>query len=180
MADLQTCGGLEELEGREYYGEFTPETDPMGSDKENPVSHLSYSYSAQVAALDEEGRIKKITAAVDLGIPININAAEGQIEGGIVMGLGMALTEDLKITDCRPKARFGTLGVLRATQVPDIEVKLVRSDAVLDHSYGAKGVGELCLIPTAPAVSGAYYKYDGKIRLTLPMEYTFYSKKGGK
>ena len=169
---------LQALEGAEFYGEFKPETDPMGSAKPFPVSHVAYSYGAQVAELDEQGRIKKITAAYDIGTVVNPKAACGQIEGGIVMGVGYGLTEDYPLDKGYPKAKYGTLGLIRATDAPEMEIVFIkRSEGRLPAAYGAKGVGELATIPTAPAIQGAYYKLDGVFRQKLPMENTFYRKK---
>jgi selenium-dependent xanthine dehydrogenase len=165
---------LEALEGREYYGEFSPKTDPMNSGKENPVSHVSYSYGVQVVLPAENGRVKKVVAAYDIGTVVNPQSAEGQIEGGIVMGLGYALTEDIRLKDGRPTAKFGTLGLMRATDVPEMEVIFVQGKGKIPYAYGAKGVGELCLIPTAPACSMAYERLDGKRRTRLPLEDTYY------
>ncbi|MDR1873894.1 MAG: selenium-dependent xanthine dehydrogenase [Synergistaceae bacterium] len=168
---------LSDLEGEEYYAEYLGETDPMGSDKEHPKSHIAYGYAAEVAELDEDGRVKKITAAYDLGRVINPKAAEGQIEGGVVMGLGYALTEDYPLENSVPKAKYGTLGLFRATETPPVEIVIVKGKDCVDVACGAKGVGELATIPTAPAVAGAYYALDGRLRSTLPMEDTFYRKK---
>ncbi|MDR2571803.1 MAG: selenium-dependent xanthine dehydrogenase, partial [Oscillospiraceae bacterium] len=169
---------LELLEGREFYGEYKPETDPMGSDKPNPISHIAYGYAAQVAELNDEGKVVKVTAAYDLGTLVNPKAAEGQIEGGIVMGIGYGLTEDFPLEGGYPKVKYGTLGLLRATDVPEIETIIVnkKTDTSNAPAYGAKGVGELATIPTAPAIQGAYFRFDGKFRRKLPMEGTFYRK----
>jgi selenium-dependent xanthine dehydrogenase len=174
---LQGGKDLSSLEGKEFFGEFSPKTDPMGSKKENPVSHVSYSYAAQVVILDKDGKIEKIVAAYDVGTPVNIQSVEGQIEGGIVMGLGFALTEDYPIEEGIPKVRYATLGLLHAPQVPPIAVKLVQVDREkLPYAFGAKGVGELCLIPTSPACSHAYYRLDKKERNSLPLKDTYYKK----
>lgn len=168
---------LADLEGQEFYGEFVPITDPMGAAKKNPVSHISYSYGAQVVVLNEDGKVDRVVAAYDVGTPVNIRSVEGQIEGGIVMGLGFALTEDYPTEGGYPKVKFGTLGLMRAPEAPPIEVTLVQAPgAMLPYAMGAKGVGELCLIPTAPACSHAYYRLDGKFRSRLPLEDTFYKK----
>jgi CO/xanthine dehydrogenase Mo-binding subunit len=170
------CQRLKELEGREFYGEYKPDTDPMGSGKPFPVSHVAYGYAAQVAELDDRGRLNKVTAAYDLGTVVNPKAAQGQIEGGIVMGMGYALTEDYPLENGYPKAKYGTLGLTRATDAPEIETILVTREPSPCHvpAYGAKGVGELATIPTAPAIHGAYYRLDGKFRQKLPMEETYY------
>ncbi|MGH0053611.1 MAG: selenium-dependent xanthine dehydrogenase [Sphaerochaetaceae bacterium] len=176
-AELTVGKTLETLEGTEFYGEFVPLTDPMGTPKKNPVSHISYSYAAQVAILDEKGKVEKVVSAYDVGTPINIQSVEGQIEGGVVMGLGFALTEDYPIENGYPKIKFAKLGLMRATDVPELEVKLVQAPGEkLPYAYGAKGVGELCMIPISPACSHAYYRLDGKLRTSLPLQDTFYRK----
>ena len=168
---------LSELEGREYRGEFLFETDPITSRKKNPVSHLAYSYSAQVAELDEDMRVKRITAACDAGTVINRTAIEGQIEGGVLMGMGYALTEDFVTENGVVKSKYATLGLLRSTERPEIETILVRGEGKSEAAYGAKGVGELCTIPTAPAIANAYRRIDGKPRRSLPLSDTSYSRK---
>lgn len=167
---------LEELEGREYYDEFSAVTDPIGADKPHPVSHIAYGYATHVAILDEEGKVAKIVAAHDVGRAINPIGVEGQIDGGVVMSLGYALTEDFPLKDGMPTAKFGTLGLLRATNVPEIESIIVEKNDV-PLAYGAKGIGEIAAIPTAPAVAGAYYRRDGKLRTSLPLADTPYSRK---
>lgn len=93
------------------------------------------------------------------------------------MGLGFALTEDYQLKDGYPQVKFGTLGLMRAPQAPPIEVKLIQAPGEkLPYAFGAKGVGELCLIPTSPACSHAYYRLDGIFRTKLPLEDTFYKK----
>jgi len=174
--ELDNGFDIQELEGREFYGEYLAVTDPMGSDKEFPVSHAAYGYAAQVVSLGGDGKIEKIVTAYDVGRVVNPRSAEGQIEGGIVMGLGYALTEDYPLIDCRPQAKYGTLGLWRATDVPPIDVRFVKTAADGPLAYGVKGVGELAAIPTAPAVSGAYYKLDGRFRMKLPLERTYYRK----
>lgn len=167
---------LEALAGREFYGEYVGVTDPMGSDKPNPVSHIAYGYATQVVILDENGKLTKVVAAHDAGTVVNPQSAEGQIEGGVVMGLGYGLTEDFPVKDGYPLLNYGRLGLLRATDVPPIEVKFVKSDEVSGLAYGAKGIGEICSVPTAPACQHAYYRLDGKFRTKLPLEDTFYRK----
>lgn len=166
---------LDALNGQEFYGEFSGVTDKMGSDKKNPVSHVAYGFATQVVVLDENGKLKKVVAAHDVGKAINPKNVEGQIEGGVVMGLGYALTEDYPLKNSVPTAKFGTLGLLRATAVPEIKAMVIEKNTN-DLSYGAKEVGEITCIPTAPAVQGAYYKFDGVFRTKLPLENTFYKK----
>ncbi len=176
LLDALSYQTLENLEGQEFYGEFKGITDKMNSIKQNPVSHVAYGYATQVVILDEEGNLEKVIAVHDVGTPINPKNIEGQIEGGVAMSLGYALTEDYPLKNCVPTAKFGTLGLFKATEVPKIEcIILGRGNTKL--AYGAKGIGEICSIPTAPAVAGAYYNYDGEFRTKLPMANTPYSKK---
>lgn len=174
-ADLQ-AHSLVELEGKEYYREYSGITDSINSDKKNPVSHVAYGYTTQVVILDSKGKVKKIVAAHDVGKAINPRNVEGQIEGGVVMGLGYALTEDFPLKNGVPTAKFGTLGLFRASQVPEIMCILVEKNHG-EIAYGAKGVGEIVAVPTAPAVAGAYYERDRKIRTSLPLLDTPYSRK---
>jgi CO/xanthine dehydrogenase Mo-binding subunit len=173
--DLEGCS-LAELEGREYYREFSGVTDPFGSTKPNPVSHVAYSYATQVVLLDAQGRLERVVAAHDVGQAVNPTNVEAQIEGGVTMGLGYALTEDFPLKDGEPTAKYGTLGLFRAPQVPPIESILVKAETG-KLAYGAKGVGEIVSIPTAPAVACAYFRRDGVFRTQLPLPGTPYSRK---
>jgi aldehyde oxidoreductase len=167
---------LADLEGREFYGEFTCVTDPITTDKEHPYSHAAYTYGVQAVALGEDGKVEKVYAVYDAGQVINRKSAEGQVEGGVVMSLGYALTEDYPLVDCVPQAKYAKLGLFRANAVPDIDVKFVCAPVKADPAYGAKGIGEIASIPTAPAVAGAYFKLDGVHRTRLPLEGTPYRK----
>ncbi|MFZ5646021.1 MAG: selenium-dependent xanthine dehydrogenase [Bacillota bacterium] len=167
---------LARLEGSEYYGEYYGKTDPFGSDKPNPVSHVAYSYATHVVVLDEQGRVHKVVAAHDVGRAINPRAIEGQVEGAVAMGLGYALTEDFPLKNAVPAVKYGKLGLFRSTDMPEIEVILVEKNPS-PLAYGAKGVGEIAAIPVAPAVASAYHRYDGKIRLSLPLPETPYRKR---
>ncbi|MBP1925772.1 selenium-dependent xanthine dehydrogenase [Sedimentibacter acidaminivorans] len=166
---------IEELEGELFSGEYSFESDPMGSDKPNPVSHVSYGYATQVVILNKEGIVEKVVAAHDIGHAINPVTASGQIDGGVIMSLGYGLTEDFPLKDGVPQAKFGTLGLLRSVQSPEIETILIEKNKE-ELAYGAKGIGEIAAIPAAPAVQNAYYKKDGKFRTTLPLENTAYKK----
>ena len=94
----------------------------------------------------------------------------------VYMGMGYALTEDFPLENGVPKAKFGTLGLLRAPQIPEIHAIYVEKEELLPVAYGAKGIGEIAAIPTAPAVQGAYYARDGIFRTKLPLEKTPYRK----
>lgn len=167
---------LAALEGKEFFYEFFDPTDPLSSDKPNPKSHIAYGFATHVVILDDNGKVKEVYAAHDSGKVVNPISIQGQIEGGVLMSLGYALTEDMRVQDCVPKAKFGTLGLMRATDIPHIEAIYVEREDRIPFAYGAKGIGEIATIPTAPAAQGAYYAMDGILRTKLPMEQTAYSK----
>ena len=137
-----------------------------------PTIHAAFGYAAQLVIADREsGKIERVVAVHDVGRAVNPVLCEGQIEGSVHMGLGYALTEDFP-TD--PETGFPTfstlrqLGILRAKDVPEIEVQLVEVPQPRSP-YGIKGVGEIGLVPTAPAVAAALHDLDGEWRATLPM-----------
>ncbi|MEG1192579.1 MAG: selenium-dependent xanthine dehydrogenase [Clostridia bacterium] len=167
---------LSDLEGRTFSGEFSGVTDPMGSDKPNPVSHVAYGYAAQVVIMDEHKRVTQVVAAHDVGRVINPKACEGQIEGGVAMALGYGLSEDFVMADGYVKSKYATLGLLRANDVPPIEVILIGKGGEESPAFGAKGVGEICAIPGAPAAAHAAYRVDGAFRSSLPISDTPYKK----
>ncbi|BCJ93848.1 selenium-dependent xanthine dehydrogenase [Anaerocolumna cellulosilytica] len=173
--DLDKGYTLTNLEGKEYIGEFEFKTDPIGSAKTNPVSHVAYGYATQLFILDKEGKVVKVVAAHDVGRVINPLAAEGQVEGGVAMGLGYALTENFPLKDGIPQVKLGTLGLFKANQVPPIEVHLLEKNNP-DIAFGAKGVGEIVCVMGAPACQNAYYKKDGVFRYKYPLENTYYRK----
>ena len=175
---LKEAGGsLEKLEGWETFAEFFDPTDKLGADVPNPKSHVAYGFATHVVILDDDGKVKEVYAAHDSGKVVNPISIQGQIEGGVLMGLGYALTEDFPLKDGVPQVKYGTLGLMRAPQIPDIHAIYVEKEELLPFAYGAKGIGEIATIPTAPAVQGAYYAKDHVLRTKLPMEDTFYSKK---
>ena len=176
LREALAVGGLETLNGREFRGEYLGKTDPLGADVPNPVSHIAYGYATQICILDEDGKIQQMVAAHDVGKAVNPLSVEGQIEGGVVMSMGFALTERYPLVDCKPTARYGTLGLFRANQIPEITAIVVEKPG-LNVACGAIGVGEITSIPTAPAIADAYYRYDGKFRTTLPLEGTPYTRK---
>ena len=169
-------GALSRLEGREWFGEFSPATDPLDTPKANPVSHVGYGYGAQMVSLTETGEVDKVVAVYDIGTVMNQQSAIGQIEGGVMMGLGYALTEEFVVEDGVPVTRYGKLGLIRADKMPPVEVRFVKGPGELPYAYGAKGMGEICMIPTAPAAAQAYYLHDGKRRYSLPLQETFYKR----
>ncbi|WP_294553609.1 selenium-dependent xanthine dehydrogenase [uncultured Pseudoflavonifractor sp.] len=167
---------LSAVEGVDFHQEYTGITDKLGSPRPNPISHIAYGYATHLVELDDEGKIKRVIAAHDVGRAVNPVSVEGQIEGGVVMSLGYALTEDFPLKDGRPTVGYASLGLFRAHQTPDVKAIIVEKNHS-ELACGAKGIGEICSIPTAPAVQLAYYNYDGKFRTSLPLADTPYSKK---
>jgi xanthine dehydrogenase molybdenum-binding subunit len=101
---------------------------------------------------------------------VNPALCTGQIEGSIHMGLGYALTEELPCVDGMPVTfKLRDIGVLRARDMPEVTVILVEEHEP-EGPFGAKGVGEIGLVPTAGAVAGALEAFDGIRRRTLPMK----------
>jgi xanthine dehydrogenase molybdenum-binding subunit len=168
--DLQ-AHSLPELIGRQYQGEWVVDwTTKPGAGNGRTVTHYSYSYATQLVILDEDGQISKVIAAHDAGKIFNPRLFEGQIEGSIHMGLGYAISENLELVDGRPKStQLRQMGILRTKEMPEIEVIGVEVPDPFGP-YGAKGVGEIGLVPTAAAVANALYQYDGVRRTRLPMQ----------
>ncbi len=169
---LESVGGdVTKLAGKKFQGEFICDftTKPGKEPVENPVTHVTFSYATQVVILDEQGKLERVVAAHDVGRVMNRTTCEGQIEGSVHMGLGYALTEDCPTEGgFAVSTKFDDLQILRATQTPKIDTILIE---VPDENtgYGAKGVGEIGLVPTAGAVAGALQKFDGIYRTKLPM-----------
>jgi aldehyde oxidoreductase len=161
---------LEELVGNIYEGEWICDwTTKPGTNGNEIVTHYSYSYATQVVVLDDDGQVDTVYAAHDAGKIINPTLFEGQIEGSVHMGLGYALTEDLVLENGVPKStRLRKCGILRAKETPNIVV--IGVEVPDPHGpYGAKGVGEIGLVPTAAAVANALYQFDGVQRYKLPV-----------
>ena len=145
-------------------------TTALGPGVEEPVTHLAYGWATQVVILDDEGRLEKVVAAHDVGRAINPLLVEGQIEGGIHMGLGHALSEELVVEGGVPVTEtLKSLHLIPPEGMPEVEVILVEEPQP-EVPYGAKGVGEACLVPTAAAVAGALHAFDGIRRTRLPMK----------
>lgn len=169
-ADLENHT-LAELVGKQYVGDFTVDwTTKPGAMVEKVYTHYSYSYATQVVILDEDGQVEKIVAAHDAGKIFNPTLFEGQLEGSIHMGLGYAISENLELEGGHPKSTMlRKCGILRAKDMPEMEVIGVEVPDPYGP-YGAKGVGEIGLVPTAGAVANALYQYDGIRRTELPMK----------
>jgi xanthine dehydrogenase molybdenum-binding subunit len=164
---------LEQFVGREYAGEYVLSFTTRPGTPEwvlNPTTHLTFSYSTQVVILDEHGQIAHVVAAHDVGRAINPRLCAEQMEGGIHMGLGYALSENFTSSGGVPDSlALRDLGIVPAKHMPKVDVILIEvPDEV--GGYGAKGVGEIGCVATAGAVAGALHSYDGIRRVRLPMD----------
>ena len=169
---------LKDLIGQEFYGDYLAKTDPLGADVPNPVSHVAYGYATQVCILNEKtGKIDRMIAAHDVGKAVNPLSCEGQIEGGVVMSIGYAVREKYPIDEnCKPVEKYGSIGLFRAHEIPKIDAIVIDKPG-LNVACGAIGIGEITSIPTAPAITDAYYRYDGSRRYVLPIDNTPYERK---
>ncbi len=174
-SDLDAGKTLGDLVGRVYEGdELIDDTVQLGGTPKpgkKLKTHTAFGFATQLVILDSEGKLEKVVAAHDVGRAINPALCAGQIEGSVHMGLGFALTEELPCDEGgRPvTSSMREIGVLRAKDTPAIEVILVEEHEP-EGPYGAKGVGEIGLVPTAGAVAGALHRFDGIRRYTLPMK----------
>lgn len=160
--------------GIDYEGEYRVDwTTKLGTPGvEHPVIHSTFGYAAQlVVAEPGTGAIERVVAVHDVGRAVNPMLCEGQIEGSVHMGLGYALTEVFPAdpdTAVPSNMTLRSLGILRAKDMPPVDVVLVESPQP-GAPYGIKGVGEIGLVPTAGAVAAALHAADGTWRHTLPM-----------
>lgn len=164
---------LQQLVGREYYDECVYNFTTRPGTPEavlNPTTHLTFSYATQVVILDERGRVERVVVANDVGRAINPRLCAEQMEGGVHMGLGYALSEDFPTTGGIPDSlALRDLGIIPAKYMPPVDVILIEvPDEV--GGYGAKGVGEIGCVATAPAVAGALHSYDRVRRFSMPMQ----------
>jgi CO/xanthine dehydrogenase Mo-binding subunit/aerobic-type carbon monoxide dehydrogenase small subunit (CoxS/CutS family) len=182
----QALIGLEELAMREtfvaedFYAAPTtnavPEwAAPVPTEEELKLKlHFAYSFGAQAAmvAVDEttgQVRVLKVVAAHDAGRAISRSGVETQIEGGVVQGMGYALSERFHLKGGKlGVTTFGGLGLPVTPDVPDIE-PIVVEEPHPDGPLGAKGMGELPLTATAPAIVNAIYDAVGVWMDELPV-----------
>jgi selenium-dependent xanthine dehydrogenase len=170
--DLKAGHTLRDLVGRVYEGDTTiDDTTAPGQTKNGKIkTHTAFGWSSQVVVLDEAGAVERVHVAQDVGRAINPQQCEAQVEGAVHMGLGYALTEELPCKDGMPVTfKVREIGVLRAPHMPEVEVTLVEEHEP-EGPFGAKGIGELGLVPTAGAVAAALEAFDGVRRMTLPMK----------
>lgn len=162
-------------EGREpraYYEYEAPETQPLGTGGD---MHFAFSFASQAALVEvdlETGEVHvlKVVAVNDVGKAFNPIGLQGQVEGGVMMGLGNALTEEFVVENGVPFT-----DVLARYKMPSIKhtpeiISVIVEEPAADGPYGAKGVGEISSIPTTPAICNAIYHATG-IRVTeLPVD----------
>ncbi|MEY3680867.1 MAG: hypothetical protein RL547_1480 [Actinomycetota bacterium] len=156
----------------DHVGEYRVDWTNKLGEVENPIIHSTFGYACQMVVMDPaSGAIDRVVAAHDVGRAVNPTLCEGQIEGSVHMGLGYALTEDFPSdpeTGFPLPTTLRALGILRAKDMPPVEVVLVESPEP-SAPYGIKGVGEIGLVPTAGAVAAALHAVDGVWRNRLPM-----------
>jgi xanthine dehydrogenase molybdenum-binding subunit len=170
--DLDQGLALADLVGRTYMGEVKiDDTTALGATKNGKIkTHTAFGWATQMVVLDATGAVARVVAAHDVGRAINPQQCEAQLQGAVLMGLGYALTEELPCRDGVPVTfDIRNIGVLRAQHMPEVEVILVE-ESEPEGPFGAKGIGEIGLVPTAGAVAAALEAFDGERRMTLPMK----------
>ncbi len=152
---------------------YDPPTAMLDKDLRGNVS-AAYGFAAQAVVLDVEAatgviRVRRVVSAHDVGRALNPPAAEGQIHGGIHMGLGYALSERLVVEEGQVlTASFMDYAVLKAADMPELRVRFVESvDA--EGPFGAKGLGESGVIPVSAAVANAVHDAIGVRFRELPI-----------
>jgi CO/xanthine dehydrogenase Mo-binding subunit/aerobic-type carbon monoxide dehydrogenase small subunit (CoxS/CutS family) len=154
------------------YEYIAPETKPLGQGGD---MHVAFSYAAHAALVEvdtDTGEVKvlKVIAAHDIGRAINPLALEGQIEGGIVMGIGNALTEEFPHEKGVPWVQW-----LARYKMPSIKHTPEIKSFIVEHEissgpFGAKGVGEISSIPITPAITNAIANAVGVRVRRLPVD----------
>jgi xanthine dehydrogenase molybdenum-binding subunit len=160
------------LVGRTYSGEVKiDDTTALGTTKNGAIkTHTAFGWATQMVVLDAAGAVTRVVAAHDVGRALNPQQCEAQVQGAVHMGLGYALTEELPCRDGVPVTfDIRNIGVLRAQHMPAVDVILVEEPEP-EGPFGAKGIGEIGLVPTAGAVAAALEAFDGQRRMTLPMK----------
>lgn len=162
----------DEIYEKYYY--IAPKTSPMKECSDNYSNdmvenrlHFSYCFGVQavIIEVDEstgETEVLRVFAAHDVGKAINPALVEGQIEGGVAMGIGYALSEEFVMKDGYVESKtFGKLGIPDITQIPTDIRAIIIEDNHPYGPYGAKGMAELPLNATAPAILNAIYNAVG-------------------
>ncbi len=152
---------------------YEPKSEPEGADHISDVS-AAYAHAVHIAEVTVDtwtGEIKvdKVTSAQDVGRVINRTGLEAQIEGGIAIGLGFALSEDMQLDEGMLKNPcFRDYKVITAPEMPELDLHFIEDDCA-EGPYGAKGVSELPTIVIAPAVANAFYNATGVRILNPPL-----------
>ncbi len=147
-----------------------PKTVPLGEDGD---MHFAFGYATQAAEVEVDitsGHVKvlRVIAAHDVGGALNPQAVEGQLQGGVLMGLGYALMEDFTMEEGRPqKTTLTKYRIPTPREMPEI-IPIMVEHPTREGPYGAKGVGEITSIPTAPAITNAIYDAIGVRIFSLP------------
>jgi xanthine dehydrogenase molybdenum-binding subunit len=134
----------------------------------------AYAFATQVAEVEvdlETGVVKvlRLTAVHDIGRVINRMGAEGQVQGGLSMGLGYALSEELQIEGGRVmNPSFREYKLITSPEMPELDIVFVETMDP-EGPYGAKGIGEAPAICTAPAVANAVRHATGLRCAVLPL-----------
>jgi xanthine dehydrogenase molybdenum-binding subunit len=162
-------------EGREpraLYEYWAPETLPLGQGGD---MHFAFSFAVQAAEVEVdirtgEARVLRVIAANDVGRALNPLGLQGQVEGGVVMGLGNALTENFIVEQGRVVTdRLARYRMPSIAHTPEIQ-SIVIEHPTADGPFGAKGVGEISSIPTTPAITNAIYHAVGVRVDRLPVD----------
>ena len=139
-----------------WQGYFDPKTTPLDPDTGQGVPYATYAFAThcaevEVDTLTGEVRVLKVVAAHDVGKAINPSNVEGQIYSGVAMGIGFVLMEEFVPGQTESMKDYH---IPSCADIPDI-VPIIVEDPEPTGPYGAKGVGEPALIPTAPAIANA-------------------------
>lgn len=154
------------------YTYWAPETKPLGQGGD---MHVAFSFAAQAALVEVntitgEVKVPEVIVANDVGFAINPLGLKGQVEGGIIMGIGHALVEDFILEEGRVITdRLAKYRIPSIYYTPEITSFIVEHPTA-DGPYGAKGIGEICLIPTIPAITNAIYNAIGVRVDKLPVD----------
>jgi CO/xanthine dehydrogenase Mo-binding subunit len=153
---------------------WNPPTVAMDPETGQGKPFATYVYATQIAEVDvddETGEVEviRISASHDCGTPINPTLVEGQVEGGIAMGIGFALQEEMLFDDRGRQINPNLTNYIVPTSLdmPEIDVDIV-DNYDPTGPFGAKGVGEPCLVPTAAAIVNAIYDAVGARITSLP------------
>jgi xanthine dehydrogenase molybdenum-binding subunit len=169
-------GALMKSEGREpklTYKYESPETTPLG---EAGDKHFAYSFAAQAMEVEvdlETGEVRVVRAigATDVGKAINPLGLQGQVEGGLIMGIGHALTEEFILEDGHVFSdHLSRYRMPSIHHVPEEIQVIIVEDPTSDGPYGGKGVGEISTMPVPPAIVNAVYNACGVRLKTIPID----------